>query len=88
MEVHAFLGLIGHYQRFIKGFACIAQPLDDHPSMYCFWMDALKAFEALKQACMTSPVLVFANYVKSFLLETDASTDGLGAVLSQKQVDI
>ena len=26
-EVHAFLGLMGHYRRFIKGFACIAQPL-------------------------------------------------------------
>ena len=30
MEVHAFLGLVGHYQRFIKGFACIAQPLSEY----------------------------------------------------------
>ena len=29
-EVHAFLGLVGHYRRLIKGFACIAQPLNDH----------------------------------------------------------
>ena len=49
--------------------------------------DALKAFEALKQACMTSPILVFADYTKPFLLETDASKDGLGAVLLQKQAD-
>ena len=36
---------------------------------------------------MTAPVLAFANYTKPFLLETDASKDGLWAMLSQKQVD-
>ena len=30
MEVHVFLGLVGHYRRFIKGFTCIAQPLDGY----------------------------------------------------------
>ena len=49
--------------------------------------DAMKDFEALKQACMTAPILVFTDYTKPFLLETDASKDGLGAVLSQKQAD-
>ena len=49
--------------------------------------EALKAFEMLKQACMNSPVLAFADYSKEFLLETDASKEGLGAVLSQKQDD-
>ena len=49
--------------------------------------EALEAFEALKQACMNSPVLAFADYMKDFLLETDASKEGLGAVLSQKQED-
>ena len=49
--------------------------------------EALEAFEALKQACMNSPVLAFTDYTKDFLLETDASRDGLGAVLSQKQED-
>ena len=36
---------------------------------------------------MTSPVLAFADYMKYFLLKTDASKEGLGAVLSQKQAD-
>ena len=40
---------------------------------------ALKAFETLKQACMNSPVLAFADYSKEFLLETDTSKEGLGA---------
>ena len=49
--------------------------------------DALRAFEALKQACMTAPILAFTDYTKPFLLETDVSKDRLGAVLLQKQVD-
>ena len=36
---------------------------------------------------MSSPILAFANYMKDFLLETDASKEGLGVVLSQKQAD-
>ena len=43
--------------------------------------DAMKAFEALKQGCMTAPILVFADYTKPFLLEADASKDRLEAAL-------
>ena len=95
-EVCAFLGLVGHYRRFIKGFAHIAQPFNElltrkGASRQLEWVslskDALEAFEALKQACMTAPVLAFTDYTKLFLLVTDASKDRLGAVLSQKQTD-
>ena len=48
-------------------------------------MPALKAFHELKLKCMQVHVLAFANFHKPFLLETDASSNGLGAVLSQKQ---
>ena len=95
-EVCAFLGLVGHYSRLIKGFACIAQLLNEHlagegASRKSEWVslseDAMKAFETLKQACMTAPILAFADYTKPFLLETDASKEGLEVVLSQKQAD-
>ena len=95
-KVHTFLGLVGHYRRFIKGFAHIAQPLSGYltgegVSKKSEWVslteNAMKAFEALKQVCMTAPIPMFADYTKLFLLETDASKDGLGAVLSQKQTD-
>ena len=48
---------------------------------------AVVAFQELKLKCMTAPVLAFADFHKPFLLETNASEDGLGAVLSQKQED-
>ena len=86
-EIRAFLGLVGHYRHFIKGFARIAQPLNEHlagegacrkAEPVSLLEEALKAFEMLKQACMNSPVVAFADYSKEFLLETDASKEGLG----------
>ena len=47
----------------------------------------MKAFEALKWVCMMVSILVFPDYTKLFLLETDVSKDGLGVVLSKKQAD-
>ena len=94
--MHAFLGLVGHYQWLIKGFACIAQLLNEHltsegasrrSEQVSLLEGALKAFDALKQVCLTTPILAFTNYTKEFLLETDASKKVLGAVLSQKQAD-
>ena len=95
-ELCAFLSLVGHYQRFIKGFARITQPLskyltEEGTSRKSEWVslteDPLKAFKAMKHGCLTAPILAFADNTKPFLLETDASKDGLGAVLSQKQAD-
>ena len=95
-KIRAFLGLIGHYRQFIKGFVQIAQPLNEHlageaasrkSEQVSLSEEALEAFWALKQACMNSPVLAFADYTKNFLLKTDTSKEGLGAVLSQKQED-
>ena len=87
---------MGHYWQFIKGFAHIAQPLNEHLAgegasrkleRVLLSEGTLEAFEILKKACMTTPVLAFANYTKPFLLATDVSRDRLGTVLSQKQMD-
>ena len=95
-EIRAFLSLIGHYSQFIRGFARIAQPLSGHLEgegasrklvRVSFSEEALEAFQVLKQACMNSPVLAFADFTKDFLLKTDTSKEALGAVLSQKQED-
>ena len=91
MEIRTFLCLMGHYRQFIKGFAQIAQPLNEHlagegasrkTEFVLLSEDALEAFQALKQACMSAPVLTFTDYTKDFLLKTDASKEGLGVVLS------
>ena len=94
--IHRFLGATGFYCRFIKGYAKIVQPLNDLISEeksklkgqeVKLTIEALDAFHELKIKCMMAPVLVFADFEKPFRLETDASGDGLGAVLSQKQSD-
>ena len=81
-EIRAFLCLVGHYRWFIRDFVRITQPLNKHlvgegasrKSEQVFLSgEALEAFQALKQACMNSPVLAFTDYTKDFLLETDAS---------------
>ena len=73
-KIIAFLGLVGHYGWFIKSFAWIAQPLNEHlagegasqkSERVSLSEDALKAFKALKQASMKSHVLAFADYTKT-----------------------
>ena len=95
-KVKSFVGLVGHYRHFIKGFAKIAVPLYDLTSRdnkdkksehVDLSPEALEAFDRLKAACLKAPILVFLDFDKPFLLEMDASGRGLGAVLSQKQAD-
>ena len=95
-DIWSFTGVIGHYRRFIKGFAHIAAPLydlisgdnmDKKSEPVKLSPEALEAFNILKEKCVNAPVLSFPDFKKRFLLETDASGKGLGAVLSQKQDD-
>ena len=95
-KVKSFVGLVGHYRCFIKGFAKIAAPLydltsgdnkDKKPEHVNLSPEAREAFDRLKAACLQAPILSFPDFNKPFLLETDASGRGLGAVLSQKQAD-
>ena len=95
-KVKSFVGLVGHYRHFIKGFAHIAAPLYDLTSgenkdkkseHLDLPPEAREAFDCLKAACLQAPILAFPDFDKPFLLETDASGKGLGAVLSQKQSD-
>ena len=95
-KVKSFVGLVGHYRCFIKGFAKIAAPLynltsGDNKDKKSEHVDlspkAREAFDRLKAACLQAPILSFPDFNKPFLLEIDASGRGLGAVLSQKQAD-
>ena len=95
-KMRSFVGLVGHYRHFIKGFAKIAAPLYDLTSgdnkdkkseHVNLSPEALEAFDHLKAVCLQAPILAFPDFNKPFLLETDASGRVLGAVLSQKQAD-
>ena len=91
--IQEYIRMTGFFRRFIKGYTKIAKPLNDLLSGEASKLksepvkltsEALQAFEELKMKCMTAPVLGFANFNKEFRLETDTSSDGLGAVLLQQ----
>ena len=91
-DVRSFLGFTNHYCRFIRGYAQIAKPLyklisgknSKLKKKTIEWnLDCDLAFKELKDLCSNTPVLVYADYTKKFMLHTDASELGLGAVLYQ-----
>ena len=92
-EIRVFCGLSGHYRRFIRNFACLAHALYDllgdevKMGPVTLTPEAEEAVRVLKEKITSAPVLVFPDFNKPFLLETDASKEGLGVVLSQKQDD-
>ena len=97
-DVRSFLGFVGYYRRFIKGFSSLSRPLYNLTKgseskskrvakhTYVSWGEKeQEAFLAMKEACTTVPVLGYPDYSLPFILHTDSSTDGLGAVLYQQQ---
>lgn len=89
-QLRQFLGLSSYYRRFIPKFAKVAQPLHRLTKKdTAFEWDAAcqEAFETLKRKLTKAPVLAYPSFDKDFALETDASIQGIGAVLSQQQSD-
>ena len=90
-QVRAFCRLAGHYRRFIKGFTNIACPLYDilgkeaNMGPVQLPLEVCEVIQMFKEKILALPLLVFPDFAKPFLLETDASKEGLGAILSQKQ---
>ena len=89
-KLRSWLGLASYYRSFIKGFSKIAQPLTallKHDAPYDWTEDCQMAFNALKRAMTTAPVLVYPRYDRAFLIQCDASSKGLGVILAQEGDD-
>ncbi|MBW0551178.1 hypothetical protein O181_090893 [Austropuccinia psidii MF-1] len=88
-EIQSFLGFAGDYRQHIKDFASIARPLYklcDKDTVFEMTVDRVKAFESLRQALTTAPLILMPDFKLPFKLYIDASGDGLGAALHQVQI--
>jgi hypothetical protein len=86
-EVRQFLGMTGYYRKHIRGYSKIAAPLTEQTKgkqKLIEWTPECKvAFNKLKEALTTAPVLAYPNFKEPFILTTDASNYATGAILSQ-----
>ena len=85
-QVRSFCGFCNFYRRFIKNYADICRPLNDLMRKTEPWKwtpERQEAFETLKAAFVSQPVLVIPDYSRPFIIEADASLFATGAVLLQ-----
>ena len=85
-EVQQFLGLANYYRRFVKDFAAVAKPLHKltEKGVPFLWTDQCQGcFNTLKSLLTSAPILALPDWSKPFIVDTDASDQAIGAVLSQ-----
>ena len=85
-DVRSFLGLCTYYRRFVPAFADIARPLHkltEKGKPFTWTKECDSSFHCLKEALASTPVLAYPESEDPFVLDTDASNVGIGAVLSQ-----
>jgi hypothetical protein len=86
--IRSFLGLCTYYRRVIPGFANIAKPLTkftEEKQAFRWTPEVETAFQTLKGALCTAPILAYPQPGERFIVDTDASNFGIGGVLSQMQ---
>ena len=89
-ELRRFVGLVSWYRRFVPNASALASPLNKLLRKKMKWVwgeDQQRAFEELKLRLTRAPVLACPDFTKPFVLQTDASNEGLGAMLTQPYDD-
>jgi len=91
-EVRAFIGLLSFYRKYVPNFAALAVPLTNltrkGAKNRVEWTEACEdAFTSLKDRLMKQPALCLPDFSLPFVVQTDASDFGLGAVLAQERDD-
>jgi hypothetical protein len=89
-DIRSFLGAAGYYRKFIRDFSALAAPLTELTKDRAAWSwgeEQQRAFEQIKQAIQSAPVLTLPDDRFPFVVQTDASGFALGAVLQQDQGD-
>jgi hypothetical protein len=83
--VREFHGLTGYYRKFIQSYGDIAGPLTQllKHEAFCWTPAAAATFDSLKAVLTTAPVLQLPDFMKTFMVDCDASGSGFGAVLHQ-----
>ena len=85
--IRSFLGMAGYYRIYINGFSSIARPLTDmlkKDKEFEWTEECENSLNTLKQKLTSAPLLAYPDYSRGFIVETDASGIGIGAILSQK----
>lgn len=89
-QVRRFLGLASWYRRFVPSFSTIVAPLTSllKKGRKYFWGDdQQRAFGEIKDKLISAPILTCPDFNRPFILQTDASASGLGAILSQDYLE-
>ena len=96
-EVRQLMGLLGYHRRHIEGYSKIAKPISDllvgasrdgreksGKDKVSWTENCQKSLSTLVKMITSAPILAYADFEKEFVLHTDASLKGLGAILYQK----